>query len=67
MSKTGSVHVKSPENRTEASSNFQFSGPFNEMVVMGVLAVRLSGLQGLHRELQWDGENMRFYEHLPER
>ena len=25
---------------------------------MGVLAVRLSGLQGLHRELQWDGENM---------
>ena len=51
---------ESPENRTEASSNFQFSGPFNEMVVMGVLAVRLSGLQGLHRELQWDGENMRF-------
>ena len=30
------------------------------MVVMGVLAVRLSGLQGLHRGLQWDGENMRF-------
>jgi hypothetical protein len=27
---------------------------------MGVLAVRLSGLQGLHRELQWDGENMQF-------
>ena len=27
---------------------------------MGVLAVRLAGLQGLHRELQWDGENMRF-------
>lgn len=51
---------ESPEHRTEASSNFQFSGPFNEMVVMGVLAVRLSGLQGLHRELQWDGENMRF-------
>ena len=47
-------------SRTEASSNFQFSGPFNEMVVMGVLAVRLSGLYGLHRELQWDGENMRF-------
>jgi hypothetical protein len=30
------------------------------MVVMGVLAVRLSGLQGLHREFEWDGENMRF-------
>lgn len=51
---------ESPENRKEASSNFQFSGPFNEMVVMGVLAVRLSGLYGLHRELKWDGENMKF-------
>ncbi len=51
---------ESPANRREASSNFGFSGPFNEMVVMGVLAVRLSGLQGLHRELKWDGENMRF-------
>jgi hypothetical protein len=30
------------------------------MVVMGVLATRLAGLQGLHRELKWDGENMRF-------
>ena len=27
---------------------------------MGVLAVRLSGLQGLHRELKWDGEAMKF-------
>ncbi len=51
---------ESPENRTESTSNFQFSGPFNEMVVMGVLAVRLSGLYGLHRELKWDGENMKF-------
>ena len=33
---------------------------FNQMVVMGVLAVRLSGLHGLHRELLWDGENMKF-------
>ena len=48
---------ESPNNRTEASSHFGFSGPFNEMVVMGVLAVRL---QGLNRELLWDGENMRF-------
>lgn len=48
---------ESPENRTEASSNFGFSGPFNEMVVMGVLAVRL---QGLNRKLRWDGENMQF-------
>ena len=27
---------------------------------MGVLAVRLSGPTGLHRELKWDGEAMRF-------
>lgn len=48
---------ESKGNRTEASSNFSFSGPFNEMVVMGVLAVRL---QGLNRDLLWDGENMKF-------
>lgn len=48
---------ESPENRREASSNFGFSGPFNEMVVMGVLAVRL---QGLNRVLQWDGDKMEF-------
>ena len=51
---------ESPENRVEASSNFQFSGPFTEMVDMGVIAVRLAGLYGLHRKLQWDGKNMRF-------
>jgi len=45
------------ENRNEASANFQYSGPFNEMVVLGVLAVRL---QDLKRSLLWDGENMRF-------
>lgn len=38
-------------------SNFDMAGPFNEMVVMGVLAVRL---QSLDRELLWDGPNMRF-------
>jgi hypothetical protein len=46
-----------PENRVQPFSNFDMAGPFNEMVVMGVLAVRL---QSLHRELQWDGPNMRF-------
>ena len=51
---------ESPENRVETSSNFQISGPFTEMVDMGVLAVRLSGPTGLHRELKWDGEAMRF-------
>ena len=44
-------------NRLEASSNFSYAGPLNEMVVMGVLAVRLQSLQ---RKLLWDGPNMRF-------
>jgi len=48
---------ESPENRVETSSYFGYSGPMNEMVVMGVVAVRL---QDLKRELEWDGENMRF-------
>ena len=46
-----------PENRVLSASDFSEAGPFNEMVVMGVLAVRL---QSLNRELQWDGPNMRF-------
>ncbi len=44
-------------SRVEASSNFSYAGPLNEMVVMGVLAVRL---QSLKRKLLWDGPNMRF-------
>ncbi|WP_270090004.1 Gfo/Idh/MocA family protein [Sphingobacterium sp. SYP-B4668] len=48
---------ESAGNRKESSSHFGFSGPFNETVVMGVLAVRL---QGLHRELLWDSEKMQF-------
>lgn len=48
---------ENPENRTETASNFSIAGPLNEMVVMGVLAVRL---QGLNQELEWDGENMKF-------
>ncbi len=51
---------ESSENRIESSSNFQFSGPFNEMVLLGVTAVRLGGLHGLHRELLWNGEDMEF-------
>jgi hypothetical protein len=48
---------ESPANRVETSSNFSEAGPFNEMVVMGVLAVRL---KDLHKELFWDGQNMKF-------
>ena len=48
---------ESPENRVETASPFSEAGPFNEMVVMGVLAVRL---QGLNKKLEWDGKNMQF-------
>jgi predicted dehydrogenase len=47
---------ESKENRVEASSHFGYSGPFNEVVVMGNLAVRL---QSLKKNLEWDGDNMR--------
>ncbi len=48
---------ESPENRVEGTSNFAYSGPFNEMVLLGVLAIRL---QGLGKILKWDAENMKF-------
>ncbi len=44
-------------NRLEASSHFGYSGPLTEMVLLGVLAVRL---QSLNRKLIWDGPAMRF-------
>lgn len=52
-----------PNSRVETKSAFHMSGPFNEMVVMGVLAVRL---QNLNKELHWDGENMQFTNINPE-
>jgi hypothetical protein len=48
---------ESSANRIETASPFSQAGPFNEMVVMGVLAVRL---QDLEKELHWDGPNMQF-------
>jgi hypothetical protein len=48
---------ETPESRVQTKSNFAEAGPFNEMVVMGVLAVRL---QALNKELEWDGEKMQF-------
>jgi predicted dehydrogenase len=48
---------ESPENRVEGTSHFGYSGPFNEMVLLGVLAIRL---QGLNKTLIWDAEKMRF-------
>lgn len=47
---------ESPENRVEPSSNFSYAGPFNEMVLLGVLAVRL---KSLNKELNWDAKNMK--------
>ncbi|MDL2222008.1 Gfo/Idh/MocA family oxidoreductase [Parabacteroides sp. OttesenSCG-928-N08] len=44
-------------SRVITKSDFSEAGPFNEMVVMGVLAVRL---QQLNKELLWDGPNMQF-------
>ena len=48
---------ESPENRIPCVSEFKEAGPVNEMVVAGVLAVRL---QQLGKELLWDGPNMKF-------
>ncbi len=48
---------KNPDLRDKTASHFGEAGPFNEMVLMGVLAVRL---QKLNRILEWDGNNMQF-------
>ena len=48
---------ESPEKRVKTKSHFEYAGPFNEVVVMGTVAARLSGLK---RVLKWDGENMKF-------
>ncbi len=48
---------ESADARVLTASDFSKAGPLNEMVVMGVLGVRL---QGLNRELFWDGDAMRF-------
>lgn len=48
---------ESADSRVQTASPFSEAGPFNEMVVMGVVAVRL---QALNQELHWDGQNMKF-------
>lgn len=52
-----------PATRVKTSSDFSEAGPFNEMVAMGVVAVRL---QGLNQVLEWDGEKMQFT-NIPEK
>ena len=55
--RTGSGHERKVLKAVPSASDFSVSGPFNEMVVMGVLAVRL---QVLNKVLYWDGPNMNF-------
>jgi hypothetical protein len=47
--------VNACKNGGSPASNFDYAGPFNEMVVMGNLAVRM---QSLGKTLMWDSENM---------
>lgn len=48
---------ESPATRIETSANFAYAGPFNEMVLLGVLAIRL---QSLNKVLKWNGDEMKF-------
>lgn len=48
---------KNIDLREKTASHFGEAGPFNEIVLMGVIAVRL---QKLGRILEWDGPNMQF-------
>ena len=48
---------KNPDLHDKTASHFGEAGPFNEIMLMGVLAVRL---QKLGRILDWDGPNMQF-------
>jgi predicted dehydrogenase len=48
------------KGKGEATSNFDYSGPLTETVVMGNLAILAAG-----QKLEWDGENMRVT-NLPE-
>ena len=47
--------VECCKNGGTPSSSFEYSGPFNEFVVMGNLAIRLQSLQ---KTLEWDSKNM---------
>jgi predicted dehydrogenase len=44
----------------QATSHFDYSGPFTEMVTMGNLAIRP---ENVGKKLLWDGENMRVTNH----
>jgi predicted dehydrogenase len=50
--------VRACKGGKPASSNFDYSGPLSEMVLMGNLAVRYP-----NQQLLWDGENMQVKNH----
>jgi predicted dehydrogenase len=52
--------IEACKGNGEAVSNFDYSGPFTETVVMGNLAIRFPG-----RKIEWDGPNMKVT-NLPE-
>ncbi|HUW19668.1 MAG TPA: Gfo/Idh/MocA family oxidoreductase [Sedimentisphaerales bacterium] len=52
--------VRACKDGRPASSNFDYSGPLTETVVMGNLAIRNAG-----KKLEWDGQNMKVT-NLPE-
>ncbi len=55
--------LEDPATRIKTAADFSESGPFNEMIAMGVCAIRL---QGLDQVLEWDGERMQFT-NIPEK
>jgi hypothetical protein len=50
--------VRACKGGAPASSNFDYSGPLSETVLMGNLAVRFP-----NQQLLWDGENTVFTNH----
>ena len=46
--------IRACKDGEPASSSFEYGGPLTEMVLLGVLAMRVKD-----RKLEWDGENMR--------
>jgi predicted dehydrogenase len=46
--------VRACKDGSPASSNFEYGGPLTEMVLLGVVAIRMKD-----RKLRWDSENLR--------
>jgi hypothetical protein len=46
---------KEGKNGTPASSNFDYGGPLTELVLLGMLAIRMKD-----QKLEWDAENQKF-------